>query len=449
MKNTSRFIKSILALVMVSLVVFSCKKEVSQIGLDVVGGNPLNVLSMDTATIRAYSVIRDSVRTDKISPNLLGYVVDPVFGTTKASLFTQFGLSTATFSFGEQPVLDSVVLSLNYKMTSVYGDSLAPLSFKVYEINEVLNYDSAYYSNQMVDYLPQVLGEITVLPKPNDSVLIDTNSVAPYLSLRLSDDFGRKLMSYQDTIYDDNTDFLKSFKGLYFEPEYTGGKGNITFMDLSGIRSKITIYYQNATDDSLSYNLYKGTGASSFQNFDHLDYVGADPDFYRQVVEKDTTLGTEKVYLQSLGGVDTYLSFPSLFKLAHAENYAINEAKLVITNVDPLSVFSAPLKLVLFQKKYSTTDSADIYYYLEDMGGGDAYYGGNYNSASHQYEFRITHFLQKYIAGKFESDKILMQIMNANYSASRLVAGGSDPLTNPESKIKLEVIYTDVNHAKK
>jgi hypothetical protein len=77
------------------------------------------------------------------------------------------------------------------------------------------------------------------------------------------------------------------------------------------------------------------------------------------------------------------------------------------------------------------------------MGGGDAYYGGTYNSASHQYEFRITHFLQKYMAGGFESDKILMQIMNANYTASRLVAGGSDS-SLPESNIKLKVIYTEI-----
>ena len=37
-----------------------------------------------------------------------------------------------------------------------------------------------------------------------------------------------------------------------------------------------------------------------------------------------------------------------------------------------------------------------------------------------------------------------MQIAGANYRSARLVGGGYDATLNPESKIRLEIIYTDL-----
>lgn len=444
MKNTSRFLKSILALLMVGILFSSCKKEPSQIGLDIVGGNPLNVLFSDTTSVSIYSILRDSLRTDELSYNILGYVVDPIFGTTKSSLYTQYNLSLSSFSFGDDAILDSIVLSIQYQMTSVYGDSTAALSFKVYELDELLHFDSAYYSTRTVPIKPASLGNRTLVPRPMDSVLVDTTMVAPHFTMRLEDELGQRLMSFNDTIYYDNDEFVSLFKGLYFEPEYTSGAGNLTFLNMVGTRSKLTIYYKNAVDDSLSYSLVPSSYTPSFQNFDHLNYVGSDPDFYQQVIAKDSTLGKQKFYLQTLGGVDSYISFPSLFNNEDFSKMAINEAKLIFTNIDPDNLFVQPNNLLLFQNRYSTTDSTSNYYYIEDAAAGDAYFGGSYNSASKQYEFRITNYLQDYISGKFDSDKILMQISGAPYKGARLIGGGSNPLTNPESRVRLEIMYTEI-----
>lgn len=445
MKNTSRFLKSIFTLLIVVIVFFSCKKETSKIGLDIVGENPLNVLFSDTTNVEVFSLLRDSVRTDENATAILGVVVDPVFGTTKASLYMQYNLSLANYSFGEAQAFDSLVLSVPYINRTVFGDSLSPLSIRVYELNERLEMDTSYYSTDVADYLPTLLGEISLVPKPYDSVLIDTNLVAPHFSLRLSDELGQRLLALEDTLYYDNDDFLDAFKGLYFEPVYEGGVGNLTFLNMRSTLSKITLYYHNSVSDSLSYNFFGDNYSASFQNIDHLDYIGSDPDFYRQVIEKDTTMGKQKFYLQTLGGVDSYIRFPSLFKNEDFAKYAINEAKLIITNIDPESNFAQPNSLVLFQKRYSEADSSAAYYYTEDASAGEAYFGGTYNTTSKQYEFRITKFLQDYIAGTFDYDHLLMQISGANYSASRFIGGGSDPSINPESKIKLEIIYTDVS----
>ncbi len=445
MKTTSLFLKNILAFLLVSLLFFSCKKELSQIGLDIVGGNPLNVLFTDTTNVQVYSVLRDSVRTDGLPYHSLGVVVDPVFGTTKSSLYIQYNLSLSTFTFGETPILDSIVLSMAYKNVPVYGDSMVPLSFRVYELSETIDYDTAHYSNQTLAYLPQLLGEATLISRPFDSVLIDTTYVAPHFSLQLSRELGERLMSYEDTIYYNNVDFTDRFKGLYFEPVYTSGIGNITFFNMGDLYSKITLYYQNEVSDSLSYNLYPGAITPSFQNYDHNNYLEADPDFYQQVIQKDTILGEQKFYMQALGGVDSYIRFPSLFKRADYARYAINEAKLIITNLDPDNMIIPPNNMLLFQQKYSTTDSTNNYFYIADTGGGDAYFGGYYNSTLKQYEFRITKYVQDYIKGLYESDYLLMQITGAAYSGSRLVAGGSFSDDNPQARIRLELIYTEID----
>ena len=444
MKKTSAFLKSIFALLLLGVVFLSCKKEPSQIGLDLVSGNPLNVLFTDTTSVRVYSVLRDSVRTDELTYNMLGVIVDPIFGTTKTSLYTQYNLSLASFSFGENALFDSLVLTVPYQKTSVYGDSLASLSFNVYELDELLNFDTAYYSNNTAAFLPDLLGEITLVPKPFDSVTIDTTKVGPQFSMRLSDELGQRLMSLEDTIYYNNEDFIDLFKGLYFEPVYTGGMGNITFLNMVDSRSKLTIYYKNDLADSLSYSLVPSIYTPSFQNFDHLGYVGSDPDFYRQVIEKDSTLGSQKFYLQTLGGVDSYISFPTLFKREDAGKYAINEAKLIITNIDPDNLIVQPINLVMYQKIYSEADSTSNYYYIEDISAGDAYFGGHYNSVLKQYEFRITNYVQDYILGNIDSENLLMQISGATYKGARLIAGGSNPDFSPESQIRLEIIYSDI-----
>ncbi len=449
MKNNSGFLKSTLALLMLGILLFSCKKEPSQIGLDIVGGNPLIVHFSDTTNVQVYSTLRDSVRTDGMTNHLLGVVVDPVFGTTRASLAIQYNLSLSSYSFGENATVDSVVLSVPYQETAVYGDSTAQLSFKVYELGELLNIDSAYYSSKVASFLPGMLADATFVPRPYDSVLIDTNLVTPHFRIHLPNELGQSLISYDDSVYANNDDFVEHFNGLYFDPVSMGGTGNIAFLNMYGAYSKLTVYYKNSTSESLSYSFVPSIYSPSFQNFDHLDYVGSDPDFYSQVIQKDTLKGEQKFYLQSLGGVDSYIRFPSLFNRADLSKYAINEAKLIITNVDPDNIFVQPARLVMFQKIYSGSDSTSSFYYLDDANAGDAYYGGYYNSTSKQYEFRITHFLQNYIAGKYDSDNLLLQILGASYKGSRLIAGGSNPSVNPESRIRLEIIYTEANSENK
>src|SRR6266542_3043938 len=84
----------------------------------------------------------------------LGYIDDPLFGQTTASINVELKPTSFPFSFpvssaNDSLIADSVVLVLSYK--GIWGDSLKPLSFRVYQIPSDggvnLRHDSVYETN--------------------------------------------------------------------------------------------------------------------------------------------------------------------------------------------------------------------------------------------------------------------------------------------------------------
>ncbi|PIY03924.1 MAG: hypothetical protein COZ21_08005, partial [Bacteroidetes bacterium CG_4_10_14_3_um_filter_31_20] len=64
-----------------TIVLFSCKKDFSTLGLDLQpGSDKINGITVDTATLKAYTVFEDSLSTDERTVSLLGSYTDPVFG---------------------------------------------------------------------------------------------------------------------------------------------------------------------------------------------------------------------------------------------------------------------------------------------------------------------------------------------------------------------------------
>jgi len=108
----------LILLVSIAVSITSCD-ESSVVGLDVQPVNDLlNVDYQDSTTLVTKTVSVDSLRTDEtllITANaLLGTYLDPVFGKTFASLYTQLRLPTNNPLFGTNPLIDSVILSLVY-----------------------------------------------------------------------------------------------------------------------------------------------------------------------------------------------------------------------------------------------------------------------------------------------------------------------------------------------
>ena len=146
------------------MALFSCN-DPTIIGTDVISSDQADVRIMDTLTIRATTVKEDSIQTYKslsqFSRYLVGNFNDPLFGNTKATIFSQFRLApgfqyTATDSTffnnnnieNMNTVLDSVILVLEYDSSGFFGNRLSPQNIEIYEIAEPMDNNATYYSNQ-------------------------------------------------------------------------------------------------------------------------------------------------------------------------------------------------------------------------------------------------------------------------------------------------------------
>lgn len=420
----------------ISIIVFACKKDPSKIGLNIQPPNStIDAFFTDSITLTGHSELVDSIRTNNTSVSLLGSYFDPIFGTTTANLYTQFLISSAGIDFGENPVLDSLVVFFNY--SGFYGDITTPQTIRVYELNDSLRIDSAYYSNQSKSHYETLLAEKTFLPKPYDSVMIDSVYQAPFLRINLSnltDYLGNKLLNPDDTSsYDSYAEFRKFFRGLYFEAEQVSSSGSIMYFNLQTTFSQMILYY----NDSLSYYFPINEYCARFHNFTHNDYENASQEFKDQVLNGDTLLGKNSLYLQSLAGVKTKINLPFIDAWKNSGDiYAINEAILIVNNQEAfIENYEPPSDLVILKILEDGT-----YGFLPGYYNGVEYFGGNFDSINNQYRFRVTKYLQDLISTDELNNGLYLTVSGGSVKANRINLTGYD--TTNIDRIKLNVKYT-------
>lgn len=423
-------------LLAIALFSTSCTDKNDLIGLNIQPpGEEFRFFVTDTFSVVAYSVREDSLRTDEMATSLLGSFFDPVFGKTTASIYTELRLTSLQLDFGKGAAIDSIILTLAY--TGMYGDSATMQTFRVFEMTENIHVDSAYYSNQTTAYESQVGFEQTI--PYIDSIPVDTVKVAPYLKIPLNDGgmLATKLLSGTSEDYALSEKFRQFFKGLYItaDPVDMVGKGALLYYNLISDRTRLTVYYHNNESDSLKYNFLISNAGGRYGHYNHYDYADAEEALRQQIIIGDTTLDNQKIYMQPLGGVKTYLRFPTITSIG--SNISINEAKIIFTDHDPASVFDNPSRLIIGK----LTDDKGNTTVLDDQIEGDSYFGGFYSNES-QYPFRLSRYIQQRILNPDAEDfGLALLIPGASSVPQRVVLNG----TGAESgSIRLVITYTKV-----
>ena len=432
------FILTILVFVSFS----ACKKDLEKIGL---GLQPeqdnLNAKFCDTTTVIAYSVLVDSVNTTGLTSNLLGSIIDPVFGLSTASIYTQFWLSTAAPDFGDNPVLDSLVLFLSTE--GAYGDTNTQQTIRIFELDEAMKFDTAYYSNQEIANTGIELANYTYCPKPNTKVVVGEDTLAPHISINMSDfstELGEKLLNADSTDLASNTDFVDFFKGLYITVDDVASDGAIVFFKLTF--SKMTLYYQNDEEDSLSYNIVVSTYSARFNHYEHNDYLDASPAFQYQVLYGGTGLGENILYLQPMAGVKTKITFPYLQDWLDSGNIFINQARLWVKPAETELESDLPSTLALIKINEEGEGR-----FITDQYEGESYFGGYYDSTYSGYNFRISRYIQTLLTDNIEENELNLLISGSATKVNRLLINGTDP-SDPvpySDRLKLELIYTRID----
>lgn len=430
------FLRQIAISALLFLLISSCTKELSPIGMDLL--NPLDLLSMgytDTVQIKAYSIPEDSVYTRNLTYAQVGSMYDPVFGRTNATFYSQLFTSTTSLRFGTSPVFDSAYLYLPFK--SSYGDTLSNMTLHVYALTEGIIDSLHSYSNTTLTYdQANPLGEITFQPKPHDSTFYNGQKQAPMLRIPINSNFGNYILSADTNSLNNNTEFVKYFKGICVvaEPQNTPGKGCIVTFSMPSDYSRIQMYYHN-TEDTLSYSFAITTDCSRFQNYDHNGYAEAVPLLKEQLLG-NTSPGQQFLFAQGMAGVKIKIEFPYLNKWFDTEKIVVNDAQLILGNASVSDVFANPSAVTLRGVGESGTTSP---YSVIDETENSAYFDGTFNMSTNSYRFRLTRYIQQVLTGQVSNKGLHLIIPSASYVGTRLVLNGTE---SPQSDLKLYLRYT-------
>ena len=447
MKKRHSIAQTYLALMIGTLVLVfaSCKKTPETIGNDLISeNNYFGVYHTDTVEVVCHSYL-DSVATRNATYVLLGSMKDPVFGTSEAGFYTQFRPSVAGQSFGNSPVFDSLVLQLS--LSGYYGDTTAWQTVHVFELTDTLSSQTSYYNHSevatgVVDHASGF--QFRPHPRTKTHIIGTDTLVQPLIRIPLSQELGQQLLTLDTTAYSRPDLFKQQFKGLKVVTEPVGVNGAITYINLiSNTYTLLQLYYHDASTPNkpMRFNFYVTSSDTYFSHVDH-DYEQGSAEFVQQVLEGETALGQEVVYLQSMGGVKTWIKFPNLSHWTDSLDgsyLVVNEAKLVLpaSLLTTDSIFQAPSALSLV----GCTDSAT--YLIPDYYEGNNYFGGKYDQSKQSVTFRISEYIQSMIMEKRENFGLSLGINGAAYGANRLVING--PHAPVDEKLRLEVTYSIVN----
>lgn len=352
----------------------SCDDDFNTIGGELIGGE-LPGLPQYEAGVVAYNKRLNPVQTNNLPSHLLGVYNEPVYGQQIANVLTKVSLARNNPNFGNEPRLDSVVLTLPYfssreendeeenavySLDSVYGD--APFKLSVNRSGFFLNdFDpeenfanrQRYYSDQGELFENNLVGsplyvneafkpsprEVVYFEEDDDSETneIDTVRVAPRLRVNLP------VQYFQENIIDkqgdpelfNNNSFQNFFRGLYFKAEPINDQGSMLLLnfDSSNTDAGITLYYTSFPEDADDDEGIPGTFELNFASANTVNTFSQEfPASIEQNIEASNDFpGAENLYLK---GGEGSMAVIELFEdeeeiqAIRDNNWLINEANL-------------------------------------------------------------------------------------------------------------------------
>ena len=393
----------------------ACKKNWNELGSQLIATENITVLSFDSLKIKASSHKEDSLSSINTSSYFLGSFTDADFGSTDASIYTEFRMPSSDVVFGENAQADSIVLS--FQIEGFYGDTSSALNISVKEMLEEITSsttDSSGQDSSIVIYTDQdflidntTIGSLSYTAASSGATLVNIN---------LTNEFAQSFLDAETLNFEDNTAFQSFFKGLYISCDQFTSQGMLLELDLLDVSSKLTLYYQNSESDSLSYDFQINSNADKMTRWSH-DY--STTNIPNLIGEEDL----EQAYVQGSVGYRTYLTLPSLESLKDS-NYVIHKAELTIPYFynENDSVFSIPSKLGLA----AVNSQGGLEILSEDQNiQGSSYFDGNSNILDQTYTFNIARYVHKVIEQGY-TNKLAIYVPSSVISPERVLISNDD-----------------------
>jgi len=404
----------------------ACKKNWNELGSQLIATENITVLSFDSLKIKASIHKEDSLSSLNTSSYFLGSFTDADFGSTNASIYTEFRMPSSDVVFGENAQADSIVLS--FQIEGFYGDTSSALNISVKEMLEEITSsttDSSGQDSSIVIYTDQdflidntTIGSLSYTAASSGTTLVNIN---------LTNEFAQSFLDAETLNFEDNTAFQSFFKGLYISCDQYTSQGMLLELDLLDVSSKLTLYYQNSESDSLSYDFQINSNADKMTRWSH-DY--STTNIPNLIGEEDLV----QAYVQGSVGYRTYLTLPSLESLKDS-NYVIHKAELTIPYIynENDSVFSIPNKLGLA----AVNSQGGLEILSEDQNiQGSSYFDGNSNILDQTYTFNIARYVHKVIEQGY-TNRLAIYVPSSVISPERVLI-----LNDDVNSIKLKLFVS-------
>ncbi|TXE13161.1 DUF4270 domain-containing protein [Seonamhaeicola algicola] len=335
---------TLLLLLVISFI--ACDKDFYTIESDVLGENNANFdTNLDIYPIISYNKKLDSLQVNNLTSNLLGFYNDPEYGSTTASVITQINATAYNPDFGNNPELDSVILSIPYfnRSTgfdddgfptytisdSLFGDEVSPIKLSIFESTYFLrdfNPDNLgetqkYYShasnassdnfartdNTLInfdDFKSTQLIDTTFTPSSNTIITTtetDTLRFIPALRAKLDSLFWQnKILNKQGTPELVNANNFKNyFRGLYFKAEPVNNNGNMVLLNFASTDASITIYYKKDNESDSEGEKEQATYTFNFSGNRLNTFTN---NYTKTLTNGNKNVGDDKLYIKGTEG---------------------------------------------------------------------------------------------------------------------------------------------------
>ena len=310
MKTSKNILQNIAILTLLFIGFISCEKDFASIDSDVVNSDNATNFNTDFLQfpVRAYNKNIVPFQTNGLPVNLLGYYNDAVYGNSTVNFVGQMTPTAYNPTFGENIVVDSIVLTIpyftrntdtddegnnTYEIDSIFGNT--PIRLSVFEnkfflrdfnpdeeFDAVQNYFSngTSSSNDLISssnlegqllyqddaFLPssdEIRLTTIELDENGDPVLDEDNN--PVTSITLRQPAGVRLLldnpggSYwEDLIFNredgpelsNENNFTNHFRGIYLKVEAMDVEGTMMMLNMASTNTNLTIYYTSDIENN-------------------------------------------------------------------------------------------------------------------------------------------------------------------------------------------------------
>lgn len=428
------------------LAFFSCKDDDSLIGDNFIDSS-LEIHFETITNVTTQTIAYDQNSLIKSNPTLalLGDYQDEIFGNHKSMLLFNVAPESNTAEFGENPVADTLRLTLMPRLNTFYGFDEGPLTVTVYRLSSSITeiHETPFSEVNINDYYNEsdIIGQSTYTPIKTTVDGTKTIHTIEPLEIDLIPELAQEFMELGDSIISTDSLFLSTFHGVLIKAEKPDGSpGLIITFDYKDEKSKLSLKFHNDEDSTLVFNypISKSENTSLYNFFEHNYTIGTINNSITTIDPLEFKENDSLMYLQSMGGLHMKIRI-------NMANSKIFEDSAIVINKAQLSLTPIYKDIPHADTIYNPQEAIEI----RDPVEGDSipiidYYSRgyeSYNKDKYKYDIQLSRLIFRKIKTSDEEVELWIIPFLEQVKANRAVFYGSGA-TDPANRPKIIIHYS-------